>query len=205
MSIKGSQFFVVVHGKPLGPLSFQELEKMELKSSDFIKISELKDFKELREIPELCELLSITHEPTLPQYFATMDLRLLAWAIDSLIVFALFCIFIFVPVLIFANADSRIQWTLIGLLSVFPIHFIMNVFMECSVRQGTFGKSILKVKVCDVEGLRITLGRSFLRNSCKILGFLSLGIGFFVGFFDRKQQCWHDKLARTLVIKGRLL
>ena len=205
MSIKGSQFFVVVHGKPLGPMSFQELERMELKSSDFVKTSAFKDFKELREIPELCELLSITHEPTLPQYFATMDLRLLAWGIDSLIVFALFCIFIFVPILIFVNADSKIQWTLIGLLSVFPIHFLMNVFMESLASQGTFGKSMIKIKVCDAKGQRITIRRSFLRNSYKIVGFLTLGLGFFVGFFDRKQQCWHDKLAGTLVIKDRLL
>lgn len=205
MTIKGSQFFVVIQGKPIGPLSFQDLEKMNLKSSDFVKTPELKDFKELREIPALCELLSIRHEPSLPQYFATMDLRLLAWAIDSLIVFAVFCIFIFVPILFLATPDNRIPWTLIGLLSLFPIHFIMNVIMECSARQGTFGKNMIKIKVCDAKGLRISLGRSFLRNFYKISGFITLGLGFFIGFFDRKQRCWHDKLAGTLVIKDRLI
>lgn len=205
MFIKESQFFVVVQGKPLGPFSFQEIEGMDLKSSDFVKTTDSKDFKELREIPELCELLAIRYEPSLPQYFATMDVRLLVWAIDSLISFVLFCLFIFVPILFFALPDNRMQLTLIGLLSVFPIHFFLNVFMECSEQQGSFGKRLIRIKVCDTRGLRISLGRSFLRNSCKLLGFLSLGLGFFMGFLDRRQQCWHDKLAGTLVVKDRLI
>lgn len=205
MSIKENQFLVVVQGKPSGPFSFQELTQMDLKPSDFVKPSDMKDFKELREIPALCELLAIRYEPTLPQYFATMDLRLLAWSIDSLFAFGLFCVLVFLPILFFASPESRIEFTLVGILSVFPIHFFLNVFMESSARQGSFGKNLLHIKVCDMRGLRISLGRSFLRNSCKLLGFLSLGLGFFMGFFDRKQQCWHDKLARTLVVKDRLI
>lgn len=205
MSIKENPVFVVIEGKSSGPFSFQELMKMDLQPSDFVKTFDMKDFKELREIPALCELLAIRYEPTLPQYFATMDLRLLAWAIDSLIAFSLFCVFIFLPILFFASLENRMQLTLLGLLSVLPIHFFLNVFMESSSRQGSFGKSLLNIKVCDVRGLRISLGRSFLRNTCKLLGFLSAGLGFFMGFFDRKQQCWHDKLAGTFVIKDRLI
>lgn len=205
MSIKENLFFVVVDGKSAGPFSFQELLQMDLHPSDFVKSSDMKDFKELREIPALCELLAIRYEPALPQYFATMDLRLLAWAIDSLLAFGLFCVFIFVPILFFASPASRIEYTLFGILSVFPIHFVMNVLMESSPRQGSFGKNFLKIKVCDTRGMRISFGCSFFRNCCKLLGFLSLGLGFFMGFFDRKQQCWHDKLAGTLVVKDRLI
>lgn len=205
MSIEENSFFVVVEGKPAGPFSLQELMQMDLKPSDFVKSSLMKDYRELREIPALCEELGLRFEPTLPQYFATMDLRLLAWSIDSLFAFGLFCVFIFLPILFFAPLESRITFTLLGLLSVFPIHFFLNVFMESSHRQGSFGKNMLKIKVCDLRGIRISLGRSFFRNCCKLLGFLSLGLGFFMGFFDRKQQCWHDKLAGTLVIKDRLI
>ena len=173
MSIKESQFFVVVHGKPLGPFSFQEIEKMHLKPSDFLKTTDSKDFKELREIPELCEFIAIPYQPSFPQYFATMDMRLLAWAIDFLISFVLFCLFIFVPILFFALPENRMQFTLIGLLSVFPIHFFMNVFMESSEQQGSFGKKLLKIKVCDTKGFRISLGRSFLRNVLNIRVFKS--------------------------------
>lgn len=205
MSITENAFFVVINGKPSGPFSFQEIEKMQLKPSDFLKTPGSKDFKELREIPELCDSLSIVYEPTRPQYFATMDMRLLAWAIDLLISFGVFCVFIFVPILLFASDESRLKMTLIGFLMIFPIHFFMNVFMESSKRQGSFGKSILTIKVCDSRGLRISFEKSLLRNLLKIIGFLSLGLGFFMGFFDKKQQCWHDKLAGTFVIKDRLI
>jgi uncharacterized RDD family membrane protein YckC len=77
--------------------------------------------------------------------------------------------------------------------------------MESSKKQGSFGKSLLNIKVCDMRGLRISFGKSLLRNVLKITGVLSLGLGFVMGFFDKKQQCWHDKLAGTLVVKDRLL
>lgn len=205
MSIIEKGFFVVINGKSSGPFSLQEIEKMQLKPSDFLKIPNSKDYRELCEIPELCDLLSIVYEPTLPQYFATMDLRLLAWAIDFLISFAIFCVFIFVPILFFSSDENRLKMSLIGFLMIFPIHFFMNVFMESSKKQGSVGKKLLNIKVCNTQGLRISFGKSLLRNLLKITGFLSLGLGFFMGFFDKKQQCWHDKLAGTFVIKDRLI
>lgn len=205
MSRIEQDFFVVINGKPSGPFSFQEIEKMKLKSTDFIKTPNSEDYRELHEIPELCDLLSVAYEPTRPQYFATMDLRLLAWAIDFLISFAIFCVCIFVPILLFSSEEDRFILVFIGLLAVFPIHFFMSVFMESSKKQGSFGKNILNIKVCDVRGVRISFGRSLLRNMLKLTEFLSLGLGFLMGFFDKKQQCWHDKLAQTFVVKDRLI
>src|SRR5690554_1436437 len=143
MATSDKDFWVIINGKPAGPFSFQEIENMRLKPSDFLKTTDAKDFKELREIPELCNLLSIAYQPTLPQYFATMDMRLLAWAIDILLSFAIFCIFIFVPILLFTAVENKLQLTLLGLLSVIPIHFFMCVFMESSQKQGSFGKNLL--------------------------------------------------------------
>lgn len=205
MSMIDKDYLVVINGKPEGPFSFQEIEKMQLKPSDFLKATGAKDFKELREIPELSNLLGVQYQPTLPQYFATMDMRLLAWTIDFLISFAVFCVLIFLPISLFSPPENKLQFTLIGLLAVIPIHFFMSVFMESSPKQGSFGKNMLNIRVCDTQGLRISLGRAFLRNIFKIIGFLSLGLGFFMGFLDKRQQCWHDKLAGTLVVKDRLI
>jgi len=202
---KNEQFFVVKQGKVAGPFSLDELMAMQLSATDFIKVEGAADFQELREIPELCRKLSIQHEPTAPQYFASMDMRLLAWAIDFFVVFAAICIFIVVPVLVFGAEDSRMQMIIMGLLALIPVQFFMSVIMECSQRQGTFGKILINIKVCDTAGLPIGFWKAFLRNCYKVIGFLSAGIGFFVGFFDRKQQCLHDKLAGTLVIKDRLV
>ncbi|HLT42178.1 MAG TPA: RDD family protein [Sphingobacteriaceae bacterium] len=205
MSMIEQEFFVVINGQPSGPFSFQEVEGMKLKPSDFIKTPDSVDYRELQEIPELCDLLSITFEPTLPQYFATMDLRLLAWAIDFLVSFVIFCVFIFVPILLFSPEEDKFQLVFIGLLAIFPIHFFLSVFMESSKKQGSFGKNFLNIKVCDLRGLPISFGKSLIRNMLKLTGFLSLGLGFLMGFFDKKQQCWHDKLAKTFVVKDRLI
>lgn len=205
MSLKEQLFYVVIEGKPEGPYTFAELEKLQLSSSDFIKPSDHKDYKELREIPALCYLLSLKHEATMPQYFASMDVRLLAWAIDGLLSFAACCVFIFLPILLFATTENKLYFTLLALLTIPMIQFIVTVFMEASSYQGSPGKILLGIKVSTTTGKPISFPHSLARNIFKITGFLSLGLGFFTGFFDRKQRCWHDKLAKTLVIKDRLV
>ena len=203
--MNSQKYYVVQGGKPEGPFSLEELKQLDLKSNDFVKEEGAADFHEIHELPELSRLLSVKHEITLPQYFATMDIRLLAWSIDFFLSFALYCIFILLPILAFSSGSERTLYVIVGLLAIFPIQFISTVILECSKYQGTIGKLILRIKVCDTKGLRISFVRSLWRNICKLFGFLSLGIGFFVGFFSRKQQCWHDKLAHTLVVKDRLI
>lgn len=205
MSFKDQLFYVVKNGKPEGPYTFIELEQMELTTSDFIKASTFKDYKELREVPELCNLLSFKYENSAPQYFASMDVRLLAWTIDGLLAFAVFCVFLFLPILVFAPLDNKLSLTLMALMAIPIIQFSVTVFLEASRFQGSPGKIALKLKVCNLRGEPISLMHSLARNSLKLTGFLSLGVGFFIGFFDRKQQCWHDKLTNTLVIKDRLI
>jgi len=77
--------------------------------------------------------------------------------------------------------------------------------MESSSRQATYGKSLLGLKVSDVQGLKISRSKAFLRNLSKLICIATLGIGYLTGFFDKKQQCLHDKIAGTVVIKDRLL
>jgi uncharacterized RDD family membrane protein YckC len=53
--------------------------------------------------------------------------------------------------------------------------------------------------------MAISFGQSLVRNLAKILSMATLGIGYVSGFFNKKQQCLHDTIAGTLVVKGRLL
>ncbi len=48
------------------------------------------DYKEAHELPELRQLLNLKTETILPQYFATLDIRLLAVVIDYFILTAIF-------------------------------------------------------------------------------------------------------------------
>lgn len=199
------RYSVVQQGKPSKAYTLAELKLLQLKASDFIKEEGADDFKELRELPDLSRLLSVKYRAAEPQYFATLDVRLLAWAIDFFLAFAIYCILVLVPILGFALPEQRLAWVLTGLLAIIPIQFLLSLFMECSKYQGSPGKMVLRIRVCDIQGSPIDFPKSLLRNMGKILGFLSLGLGFLLGFFNRKQQCWHDKLANTLVVKDRLI
>ena len=199
------RYLIVQQGKPSKPYSLTELRLLRLRASDFIKEEGAADFKELRELPELSRLLGVEYQVAEPQYFATLDVRLLAWSIDFFLAFAIYCILVLVPILGFALPEQRMTLALFGLIAIIPIQFFISLFMECSKYQGSPGKMVLRIKVCDINGPPVTFSKSLLRNIGKLLGFLSLGLGFLLGFFNRKQQCWHDKLANTLVIKDRLV
>lgn len=77
--------------------------------------------------------------------------------------------------------------------------------MEASVKQATYGKILMGIKVTDEAGNRVTAVQSYVRNFSKLICIMTLGLGYLMGFFDRRQQCLHDKIAGTLVTKGRLV
>ena len=76
--------------------------------------------------------------------------------------------------------------------------------MECSARQATFGKQILAIKVCDMQGKRVSFGLAAGRNLAKVFSALPFFIGYLFAFFNKQQQCLHDMIAGTLVVKDRL-
>lgn len=198
-------YYLVKNGKPLGPLSLEELKTMDLVGTDFIKQDGWDDYKELREIPALSEQLGIKFERAIPQYFATLDVRLLAAAIDYFFAFIIYCIFALGILIKAENKQEQLSLLVFGLALIPFIKFFINVISEGSSKNASPGKLLLQIKVTDEKGNPIGFGRALWRNMAKITCILTLGIGYLTGFFDRRQQCFHDKLAKTLVIKGRLL
>lgn len=205
MEWEKSQFYVVIEGKPRGPFAFEQMRSLGLKGTDFVKAEGMPEFQELREIAGLSTLLDIQHERTLPQYFSTLDTRLLAWGIDLFLAFFIYAMLAMVYLVGTPTGAERIPALILGLLLVPVFKFMINTWMEGSSRQASPGKILIGIKVSDEGGNPIGRGRAFARNLAKLLGVLTLGFGFFSGFFDKRQQCLHDKVAGTLVIKGRLI
>ena len=198
-------YYVVLNGKPSGPYLLEELKTLEVSPYTFIKHEGLDDYKEAQELEEIRELLDFEHVAALPQYFASLEQRLLAVAIDYLLLTIIYSIIALIGV---SYSSSKQFDTVISISSLvlIPIAKIFYAtWFEASYWQGTLGKSWLGIKVCDTHGKRITMGRSFVRNLAKLLSFLSVGIGYLMGFLDKRQRCLHDRIAGTLVIKDRLI
>ena len=199
------EYFVVVDGKPKGPFNLEQMKELGIKAGTFVKTKDMDDYKEAHDVPELCELLGIKTHVREPQYFASLDVRLLAIIIDYFIVFAIYCLIATIVVLFIDEKQLRIVVSLAG-LAIIPISkIIYSIIMEASARQGTWGKVLMGIKVSDEKGIPVNFSRSLIRNLSKILSTGTLGLGYMMGFFDKRQQCLHDRIAGTLVIKDRLI
>ncbi len=67
-------------------------------------------------------------------------------------------------------------------------------------RQATLGKKVMGIKVADVSGARISLGRATLRLAIKALLSGWFLIGYIMAFFTQRKQALHDMIAGTLVL-----
>lgn len=199
------EYTIVVNGKPEGPYSIDELKGLKIRPETFIRKPGMDDYKEAHELIELRDVLGFKFQQTAPQYFASFDQRLMASAIDY---FFLLIAYVFVVLILYIFIDTknfRIGTALILLLLIPIAKFIYASIAEASIKQATIGKRLMDIKVGDLFGNRLDIATSFLRNFAKILSTLPLFIGYLYCFLNKKQQCLHDVLANTLVVKQRLL
>jgi uncharacterized RDD family membrane protein YckC len=199
------EYILVIKGKPEGPFSIEQLKGMKIKPTDFVRSSTMDDYKEAHEVAELRQYLGFSQQARIPQYFAGFDLRLLASVVDWFLISGIY-IFIVVSFLMFIPDKQLRMGIALSLLVVIPVtKLIYHIIMESSAKQGTYGKQLLKIKVCDMQGNRISLGHSAGRNLAKLLSVLILFTGYLFSFFNMKQQCLHDMIAGTVVVKDRLI
>lgn len=74
--------------------------------------------------------------------------------------------------------------------------------MESSSRQATLGKMALGLRVTDVAGRRISLGRAAGRYVAHLLSNVTLLIGYLMMLFTERRQALHDMVAGTVVVRG---
>ncbi|MET3981650.1 putative RDD family membrane protein YckC [Mucilaginibacter sp. UYP25] len=205
------EYTLVINGKPDGPFTIAQLKERKIKPSDFIKTPAMDDYKEAHEIAALRQLFGFARRPLPMQYFGSFDQRAIAMVIDWLIVLSVFVLAAFIVMLAMLlalpgpdNQTLRMGIT-IGIVALTPIaKIIYNVRMESGPKRGTFGKQLMNIRVCDNYGEQITQGQAIGRNMGKYLSVATLFIGYIICFFTAKQQCLHDIMADTVVIKDRL-
>ncbi len=200
-----ASYTVVINGKPQGPFSLEQLSDLKVRPGTFIRKPGMDDYKEAHEFPELRELLGFSFQQTAPQYFASFDQRLLAAAIDFFLIFLAYIFVLLLCFLVVSDKNARILLFVSYTPLILVARFIYGSIAEAGKKQGTIGKRLLNIRVTDMMGNRLSIGRSFLRNACKILSVIPLFFGYLYSFLNKKQQCWHDIAANTLVIKDRLI
>ena len=197
-------YLLVINGKPDGPFTVQQLHEMKIRPGDFVKTDEMDDYKEAHEVAELRQLFGFQKQALL-QYFGSFDQRLMASALDWFFVSGACVLPVFIASVFVTDKMVRMVITL-SLLAIIPIvKLLYHIVMEASAKQATFGKQILKIRVCDMQGNRLGIGQSVGRNLGKIFSVLSLFTGYLYCFFNKQQQCLHDVMAGTLVVKDRLV
>ena len=88
-------------------------------------------------------------------------------------------------------------------LPAFLAYYGLIVFLE-GQKGVTPGKWLVRIRVRDVEsdhviGWRRDLGRRLMF----FVDAIPFYLGFWWMFFDARYQCWHDKTAHSLVVRGR--
>jgi uncharacterized RDD family membrane protein YckC len=84
---------------------------------------------------------------------------------------------------------------------VFPT---VAVIVFWKYKSATPGKMIISARIVDAQTGGTPSNSQFLiRYIAYLVSTLPLGLGFLWIAFDRRKQAWHDKLAGTVVVRGK--
>lgn len=135
---------------------------------------------------------------------AGFGLRYGAWMFDFLITLIAIMGFTFMVTaasrrsVVGSNADLSIVAVLTLVL------FVLNFVVMAGNGGQTAGMRILGIFIVRVDGTPFTMKQAALRH---LVGYPLSTISFFLGFlwmlWDPRQQGWHDKLARTIVVMSK--
>lgn len=136
--------------------------------------------------------------------YASFGVRFGALVIDYIILlFAVFAVAVGIVAVMVAGGieptGDEPFWNVLGLI----LGWTYFAGLESSPRMATFGKSLLGLRVTDLQGQRISFGRATGRYFGKFLSALPLALGFILMVSDPRKQTWHDKMADCLVLRQR--
>lgn len=132
--------------------------------------------------------------------------RLAAFLLDSVLVTAALSIFKFIVWIIkLAVGDAIIFKPILFSYNVFDILFYLltvGYFVLMTYFCGaTVGKALMKLKVVDTEGQKLTFISVLIRETVgRYLSALIMYVGYIIAGFDSRKQGLHDKIADTFVI-----
>ena len=102
-------------------------------------------------------------------------------------------------------SDQQMITIIVAYIIVLLVSLIVPIFyfagMHASKWQATIGKKLLKLKVTDLQGNRISFWRGLGRYLAMVFISSIFYIGYIITAFTEKKQSLHDLIAGTVVIQ----
>lgn len=89
-----------------------------------------------------------------------------------------------------------------GGLAGFLVGVVYQWYFLTRQNGQTPGKMLLNIRVIKVDGSKIEDADAVLRYIGYLISYAVLLLGFIWALFDDNRQGWHDKIAKTYVVKA---
>jgi uncharacterized RDD family membrane protein YckC len=135
---------------------------------------------------------------------AGFGLRYGAWMFDFLITLIAIMAFTFIVTAVSQRAVVNSNRNLVIVAVLTLLLFTLNFVVLAGTGGQSAGMRILGIHIARVDGRPFTMKDAALRH---LVGYPLSTVAFFLGFlwmlWDPRQQGWHDKIARTIVVMSR--
>jgi uncharacterized RDD family membrane protein YckC len=135
---------------------------------------------------------------------AGFGLRYGAWMFDFLITLIAMMLFTFLVTAASRRSVVGSNSDLLMVAGLTLLLFAVNFVVLAGTGGQTAGMRILGIYIVRVDGTPFTMKQAAVRH---LLGYPLSTASFFLGFlwmlWDPRQQGWHDKLARTIVVMSK--
>lgn len=202
-------YYILDNGQQTGPYTLKELFELDLDVDTMVLTPGNEEGQEASYIPELFEYFEARgiYFPT-EGNLANFWVRLLAYFLDLFIISIVLSLVAQDYVLELsksfnienpnqAQAIERLKFS----MALYVLLALYNTLCESTPMRGSIGKKLCRLAVVDADGRRLGVGRALLRNFFKILSSLPLNIGFLPILWNERRQAWHDRIAKTYVIR----
>ena len=135
---------------------------------------------------------------------AGFGLRYGAWMFDFLVTLIAIMVFTFAVTAISHRSVVGSNTDLLVVAGLTVLLLILNFVVLAGIGGQTAGMRILGIYIVRIDGSPFTMKQAALRH---LIGYPLSSAAFFLGFlwmlWDPRQQGWHDKLVRTIVVTSR--
>jgi uncharacterized RDD family membrane protein YckC len=204
-----AEWYVDRDGRQMGPFSLLDLRAMtaagQLPRTARVRQGPAGEWRPLAEVAEVTGGPANATGP-LPEALAGepagFGRRCAAALLDALVAgLANGCVAVAMALAGRSPADLGVRGLVVAAVVEAYFAWIYSAVAESSARQGTLGKMAVGIRVTDLQGRRLTLGRASGRFAAKLLSGLTLGLGFLPAAFGERHQALHDRVAGTLVLR----